>query len=454
MKRRPRFFTGTVLILFAIYLLVLFVQSLTREHVSIYEVTEKNIADDDMVTGIVLRHESLVNTDKGGYINYYVGEGARIGHTTTVYSIDQTGQFAEQIAAFDEKDIKLSDDDTKEIRDDIANYRNSFDLSDYSKITNFQYSIDNTLLRMTTVNLLDKINKVMKSSGGSALKLIKAKNTGIISFYSDGMENLTINDINSDIFKNTNDNWTQLRSTQKVSAGSPVYKLVQGDDWSVIVPLTDEQYKKLSGKDYVKITFKKDGFKVNSPVTTFVTDGKYYAEFDFDKYMLRYLDNRYLDIQIEFKNTEGLKLPVSSILKKDFYKIPKEYVTQGGDEGGDGVMVRTYDKDGSELDTFTPIEAYECEDEDYIYVDALTFEQGATLVHDNALNRESMQLTKIEPLEGVYSCNNGYCQFKRIKKMYANDEYAIVENNTKQGLAVYDHIILNPKMIGENDIIY
>ena len=47
MKRRNSYFMGILLGLFAVYLLVLFVQSLTREHVSIYEVNRKQIADNE-----------------------------------------------------------------------------------------------------------------------------------------------------------------------------------------------------------------------------------------------------------------------------------------------------------------------------------------------------------------------------------------------------------------------
>ena len=33
---------------------------------------------------------------------------------------------------------------------------------------------------------------------------------------------------------------------------------------------------------------------------------------DFNKYMIRYLDNRYLDLEIQFNDAKGLKIPVSS----------------------------------------------------------------------------------------------------------------------------------------------
>ncbi len=185
MKKRPHFFAGTVLIIFAACLLFLFIQSFTKEHVSIYEVTETQIADNEIIRGIVLRDESLVTTKKQGYINYYVGEGAKLGANTVVYSIDETGQFEGDISSVEAKDISLSGDDTREIRNDIANFRNNFDLSLYSNVTNFKYNIDNTLLKMTTVNLLEHLDKVMKKKKStSSLELVKAKKPGIISFCS------------------------------------------------------------------------------------------------------------------------------------------------------------------------------------------------------------------------------------------------------------------------------
>lgn len=166
MKKRPRLFAGTLLLFFAAGLLFLFIQPLFKEHVSIYEVTETQIADNEIIRGIVLRDESVVKTKKKGYVNYYVGEGARIGANTVVYSIDETGQFEGDISAIETKDIPLSEDDTREIRSDIASFRNDFDLSLYGNVINFKYNIDNTLLKMTTVSLLEQLNKVMKKKKG------------------------------------------------------------------------------------------------------------------------------------------------------------------------------------------------------------------------------------------------------------------------------------------------
>ena len=53
MKRKNSKVTGFFLILFAIYILLQGILSLTKDHVSIYEVTEKKIADDNLVRGIM-----------------------------------------------------------------------------------------------------------------------------------------------------------------------------------------------------------------------------------------------------------------------------------------------------------------------------------------------------------------------------------------------------------------
>jgi len=455
MKKRPHFFAGTVLIIFAACLLFLFIQSFTKEHVSIYEVTETQIADNEIIRGIVLRDESLVTTKKQGYINYYVGEGAKLGANTVVYSIDETGQFEGDISSVEAKDISLSGDDTREIRNDIANFRNNFDLSLYSNVTNFKYNIDNTLLKMTTVNLLEHLDKVMKKKKStSSLELVKAKKPGIISFCSDGLEELSIDSISAKDFENMNDNWTQLRSTGSANAGDAIYKIVNSEKWSVVLPLTDKQYKKVSDKTTVPVIFKKDGLETVTDISTFIIDSEYYAKLDFDKYMIRYLDNRYLDIEIEFNNADGLKIPVSSILKKQFYVIPEKFITKGGEDGSNGVMLLTYKKDGTKETTFQAASIYYRTEKGKVYIDAALFEPGSVIVQGTKNGVKSMKLSSTADLEGVYNCNKGFCEFRHIEKLYSNGEYAIVSKDTALGLSTYDHIILNPDMINEDDIIY
>ena len=113
MKKHQNPFAGIVLILFAIYILVLFVQSLQSDNISIYEVTQNKLANDDTVKGIILRDEKLVRANTSGYINYYVAEGAYVGVNTTVYSTDSSGFFNEELDNVGADSYSLSESDTK-----------------------------------------------------------------------------------------------------------------------------------------------------------------------------------------------------------------------------------------------------------------------------------------------------------------------------------------------------
>ena len=78
-----------------VYLLFSVYTYMKKEKVQFYEVVEGNIVNDRQYTGIILRDERVENTDRAGYINYYIREGKRAAIGTRIYSIDETGNMAE-----------------------------------------------------------------------------------------------------------------------------------------------------------------------------------------------------------------------------------------------------------------------------------------------------------------------------------------------------------------------
>lgn len=63
----------------------------------------------------------------------------------------------------------------------------------------------------------------------------------------------------------------------------------------------------------------KDDLSMSVPVTTYTSNGGQYAKLDLNQYMIQYLENRYIDVHIEFNHAQGLKIPNSSIIKKECY---------------------------------------------------------------------------------------------------------------------------------------
>ena len=70
-------------------------------------------------------------------------------------------------------------------------------------------------------------------------------------------------------------------------------------------------------------------------------DENFYAKIDFSTGMLRYTTDRFIDIELVTNIKTGLKIPVSSIVNKDFYVIPKGYETTGGDSDEIGFLKET-----------------------------------------------------------------------------------------------------------------
>jgi CRISPR/Cas system-associated protein endoribonuclease Cas2 len=467
MKRKQGKVTGFFLVLFALYIVILGVLSLTGEHISIYEVTEKKIADDNLVRGVIMRNEKLVNCEQTGYINYYAGDGTKVGAKTKIYSIDETGQIYDQLADVQTDEISLTKQNTNDIRSEIASYRESYDMSHFEETYNFKYNLDNTVSQLTNAQLLDNVTKILKDTGqDSSFCFGTAGESGIVSYTSDGLENLDLNDITPQTFDNTTDNLEQLRKTDSVEQGSAVYRLVTNESWSVVFPLTQEQFKNIQKENSVTITLKKIQTKVSPEVTTFTMEGGYYGKIDLKRYMIQYINNRYIDLEIEMSDEGGLKIPQSSLLKKEYYRVDSDYIVSD-QQGNSGVIVLSYDKDGTpeythhsadivtlgeETDTSSQQDD-SSKNTSYSYIAADELEKGTQIVKDD-LGSDIFELSQTVELDGVYCCNKGYCEFRPVEITYTNDEYCIIRKDTGNGLSVYDHIILDQELIGENDIIH
>lgn len=448
--RQPKIGLIIFLIIFS-YIIINVVIYVNKDHLSIYEVVEGKNVDDNTCKGIILRKETIVNTDKAGYVNYYLRDGERIAKKSTVYTLDESGKLYEQLLN-SETEEELSADDIASIRNDISNFKKSYNRSDFNKVYDFKYDIENSILEITNLSLMNNLKDIMDKDESNSFEVVKAVKSGIITYIVDSMEDLKAEDITEETFDNTDYTKTQLRTSNLLEAGSPVYKVVTSEDWSIIIQLTEEQYNKISDKDQVSITFPKDDLTTNVTITAYKKGDGYFAKLDLDKYMIRYINDRYIDVELNINSATGLKIPKSSILEKEFYKIPNEYFTAGGDSGSKGVIKETYSKKDGEVEyQFVSTDIY-YQDDEYGYVDTSVLEEGDWLHITDSDDR--YQVSEVGTLEGVYNVNKGYAVFRRIEKIYENEEYCIIKTDTPYGLSTYDHIALKASTAEEAQIIY
>lgn len=431
---------------------------MNKEHISIYEVSENNIADDNVSKGIILRKEKIINSEYAGYINYFLRDGERVAKNSIIYTVDESGNTLNTLSSTEETQ-NLSDADTQKLLSVIHSYQKSYTEDEYKKVYDLKYDIDNILYEATNYNMISNMDRMDSVNGdNSFFHKVFSPESGIVSYSVDNMENLTPDQITSETFIEANYKRNQLRSSDMMEAKSPIYKLITDESWSIVINLTKDQYDRILNKTQIKITFLKDDLSIVAPIESYQKGDSYFARLDLDNYMIRYMNERFLDIELTINSAQGLKIPNSSIVKKDFYKIPLEFFTQGGDSNSKGVIKIIYNEKGEIEHRFIPTEIY-YEKEGYGYIDTnisylneITLQAGDSIYNEGT--SESYTLSQTGNLEGVYNVNKGYAVFRRIEKEYENAEYCIVKTDTPYGLSVYDHIVLNGSQIEEQSIIY
>jgi len=207
-----------------------------------------------------------------------------------------------------------------------------------------------------------------------------------------------------------------------------------------------------AGRHAIPIQFQQKGITVEGTVRNVIEENDhYYAEFTFDRYLDQFMNDRYISYTITYKNYEGLKIPNSAVLTKDFVAVPRNAVINS--DGREGVFIEVTGENIQQK--FIPINFYYAVEND-IYIplsDELTV-NDVLVYKDNDLDMTyPLALADSESHEGVYVINKGYAGFALIETLTYNDDYRIVKTNTLDGVMMYDRIASDASTINENDLI-
>lgn len=425
-----------------------------RDKIQFYEVVEGSIVNDKSYTGLIFREETVKTADKTGYINYYIREGKKAAVGARVYSLDETGQMKKFLEENQDVGVSLSDDNLYDLKKQLTTACLTYSDDDFSGVYNEKYSLQAVVEENMNFNSLDNMDAVLKESGIN-YEQVYSDRSGIISYALDSYEGLTPTAVTESSFDKSNYTRPVSKSGKPLESGTPVYKIITSEDWSIVFLISDEDKALYEGKDTIKLKILNGNLSLSGTYSLITgADGKSYGKVDFDKYMVQYVSDRFIDFEIIAVEAEGLKIPVSSVVSKEFYTIPKEYLSQGGDGSDTGFNKEVYSESGEPSIVFTPTEIYNSTDEFY-YVDKSEkseFKSGDYLIKPDS--NERFQIGSVASLSGVYNINKGYSVFKQIKELSNNGEYYTIEKGTKYGLSVYDHIVLDAKTVTEGQIIY
>lgn len=458
-KYRRRRHINIGMIVFAavlIYISVYMIVYLTRDKVTIYEVVEGKNAGitNKSYTGLILRDEYVINAEASGYLNYFVKEGSRVSVSSTVYTIDESGSISSLLAdAKASGDIVFSEENEDELRRIISNYTyNQSDIA-FDNIYDFKLDMEAKIMECINLNNIKKLYESNNLSQGT-FNIHTAAKTGIVEYYTDGYEAKTEETLTEADFNTENYEKKLNTSGDLIENGSPVYKVINTENWSVYIKLSDEEKTKYADTTVMKVKFLEDNREVVGDFAICYIEGQAYGRIDLVRYMSTYANNRFVELQIVEEQVEGLKIPKTSVVEKDFYTIPTAYAAKGGSSNDTGFYKKVFDDSGNESIEFITPTIYKTT-EDFYYVsseDETLLKEGDYLVKEEA--SDDFRVSQKALLKGVYNVNNGYCIFRQVEILTETGEYYLVETGTSLGLKVYDHIVIDGSMVSENQVVF
>lgn len=439
-----------------IYVVICVFSYFKTEHIVGYSVKEGSLTSNSIYKGIALRTEEIVTSSDAGYVNYFAREGERIAARNVVYAVDETGRLSDYINTSESGENSLSDADLFELKTEITSFISRFDRTNFADVYNFKYSVEGTVLKLSNYNIKENADALNNASGTSLINYRYAEKSGIVTYYVDGYEDLKLEDMTADLFDQKNYEKKYLINNELVAGGDPVYKLSTDEDWSIVILLEGddaaEVAEELLEKEYVEVKFLKNQYTSWGQVDSYTNEeGDIFISLTFTNSMITFCMDRFIDIELLLEDERGLKIPNSAIVQKEFFIVPKEYVTKGGNSGKDGVLLETYDENGSSTIEFVETTIYDATETEY-YLDDTVLRSGNNIVKPEST--EKHVVSKTGSLQGVYNINKGYADFKQVTVLYDNDEYSIVKSNTVYGLNVYDYIVLDASTVNDNEFIF
>lgn len=436
-----------------VYVIICVFMYFRTEHIVGYSVVEGSLSSNSIFRGIALRTEEIVTSSDAGYVNYFAREGERVAYGNLVYTVDETGRLSDYIRSSESGETSLSDADLSELKTEIVAFANRFDRTEFADVYNFKYSVEGTVLKLSNYNILENADALNNASGTAFINYRNAPKSGIVIYSIDGYENLTLEDMNKELFDQKKYEKEHLVNNELIASGDPVYKLSTNEDWSIVIQVDDETLvEDLVKKEYVEVKFLKNQYTSWGKVNTYTNEeGDTFVSLSFTNSMVTFCTDRFIDIELLLEDEKGLKIPNSAIVNKEFFIVPRSYVTKGGNSGQDGVLLETYNEDGNAVVQFVATTIYNATETEY-YLDDSVLRAGNYIVKPDST--EKFAIGKTGSLTGVYNINKGYADFKQINVLYENEEYSIVKSNTVYGLSVYDHIVLDSSTVNDNQFIY
>lgn len=441
-RRRPFFNIGTLLFgTIFIYMIISLFMYLTEKHVTAYEVMKGTITGNYRYHALALRTETIVNATQSGSVRYFEREGSRASAGSAVCAVNEAGTDVTSAA----DDFKIDAENAGRIQDIISNFTINYSGSAFQNAYDLKANVDGRIAEAIEENSSDYVNIQNQCF---------APESGFVLYSIDGLETVTEDQLTQDMFTQSGYDPTNLRSRKSVKAGDPLFKLVTKEDWAVYFPISQKLLTELADTQKIRFRFLRDNETFVAPFSVIQNGNDAFGKISLSSSLVRYVDDRFLEIELILNKKEGLKIPSSAIVERTFYQIPEEYVIKNEDTDQEIVLkAERFAEDGSSTVKYITANVYQYTD-GYYLIDQNVLSEGDYVQREDSAKRMQIQKKDIVTMHGVYNINKGYAVFREVIVIDENEEYCIVESNNTYSLAAYDYIVLDASEVTEDQIVY
>lgn len=453
-KKKDHFNVGIILFgVVFLYLIVTIILFLSEEKTAVYEVREGSILKDNSYTGIILRDETVYYAEKDGYINYFYESGKKVPFGRNVYILTSK-EILNNTEEVNEE-VMLNTENWNSLLVKVQSFNESFRNTEFQSAKALKEEFNSLLNSNTTQNRTTQLNSFL-SSNEMPYDVYMSSDDGIIAYSIDGYESLELSDVSEKELSKNNYTKVSLVNNTKVKAGEPVYRLITEEDWTLVIKLSqniEKQLKEQMGekeKIYVKLRVIKDNKQIGGYMSIkYDREGAAYGYISLSDSVVRYAEDRYLDVELILENESGLKIPKSAVTQKEFYVLPENFLANGGASSATGV----YKENAKENSIrFVEVNVFAKDVESgLVYVEKESLKDNDVIIESETQQR--LTISDTVTIDGVYNVNKGYAVFKRISILSESEDYYIIEEGISNGLYNYDRIALDGDVITDYQII-
>ncbi|HAN09395.1 MAG TPA: hypothetical protein DCP90_02145 [Clostridiales bacterium] len=423
--------------------------------------------------GKIIRNETVVYSTYSGNIEYFSAEGDKVPKDFVVFKIKDKNTETNLTEKIDKIDQEIKTIQTK--REDVSYYKPEFEeinkdidnsIKKYQRLLGTNYSFDiyslrneieskinlkNTLVinenTDTTVGYKDE-RVVYEKELSENEKTVKSQESGIVSYYIDGFEDIYKKDNFLTVFDNKDIDLKKMINSAKkevINKGDPAFKIISTYDWYIACKVGTKQSENWLVGENKKIRFVNMHATQKAEIQDIIKNKDTNTIlFRITEQMQNFLQFRNIDIEIIESATAGIKVPNSSVCNVNVFVIPKECISSD-------TKKRFITKKISGSNVRQDIDIF-CEDSQNVYIKV---EDETVHISDRIISKKDniFKIKNSGKIQGVYVILGNLAKFIKIEIENSNENYCIVKSDSEYSVKMYDNVITYPKNIKQGEFI-